>query len=576
MKKLFAYTKKYYIPMMAATASSIGASAATVLIIDFLRRTIDAVILEDGRLQIMMILFQMAVIIFLGMFCNYMVTAMTGAVGRELLKDLRNDSLKSIMRASPDFVSNQNFGDLMERLSSDMEELAGFMQGYFKDCLSVPVLVIVYSVYLISVNPSLALVCLFPLAILVPFNIKRMKPVKLRQFQLVKELGYTNNYIQEGVDGAEVIKSYNLQSRMEDRYYHALKKTFDISNDTDLRQYHIEPVSRAIHEIPMALALCLGGYLVFTGNITIGILIAYISTINKLIEPLSLAYQLVVRSQTAMVTIERVFYIIDIPPEETKTNTNTNTGNTHIVVEFKNVSFRYDVDDANVIDNISFSLKKGTKTALVGRSGGGKSTVLKLITRQLECSQGNILYCGMDYQDSSPGEVRSQMALISQDTVIFPMSVKDNIRIGNPHASEEEIKEAARLAKCAGFIRELPKGMDTVLQEKGNNLSGGQRQRLALARAIVKNAPVLLLDEPTSALDKDAEEFICQTISEISEDKTVINVAHRLSTVKDYDMIFVVDGGKIAERGNHEELMKKRGIYFEMYEEYEMAGGCQE
>lgn len=571
MKKLFTYTKKYRLLMAAAALSSIGASVASVMLIDFLRQMIDAAILKNRDLRIVPILLEIGAMIALGMACNYMVTSMTGAVGRRLLKDLRTDSLNSIMKASPEFMSKQNFGDLMERLSSDMEELAGFMQDYFKDCLSVPVLVLVYSVYLILIHPPLALVCLLPLLILVPLNICRMKPIKLRQFQYAKELGYTNNHIQEALDGAEIIKSYNLQNQMEERYYQALKKTFEISNDTDLRQYHIEPVSRAIQEIPSALSVCLGGYLVFTGSISIGILIAYISALQKLIAPLVRAYQLVVRSQTAMVTIGRVFYMIEIPPEETEIKTALR--DTKPVLEFQNVSFGYDDKQECVLRNISFSLKRGTKTALVGRSGSGKSTILKLISRQLECRQGTILFGGISYRDTTPTQIRSRMALISQEAALFPMTVKENVRIGNPNASEKEIEEALRMARCDEFIRRLANGTDTVLSQKGSNLSGGERQRLALARALVKQAPVLLSDEPTSALDGENEEFICRTIDEAAGEKTIVTVAHRLSTIKNYDMILVMDKGMIAERGTHEELMEKKGIYYRMTVEYERTGG---
>lgn len=571
MKKIFLHTKKYAVSMLAATASGIGTSAAMVAMIDLLRRMIDMIILREETMKMEAVLLRMILVIVFGMFCGYMTEAMTGVIERGLLSDLRIKSLNSIMRASPEFMSGQNFGDMMERLSSDMEELTDFMQGYFKDCLSVPILVIVYSVYLIFVEPVLAAVCLLPLAVLVPFNIYRMKPVKLAQRRYVKELGYTNNHIQEAFDGVEIIKSYNLQEQMEKRYYRALKKTFDISAKTDLRQYHIEPVSRAIHEVPSALALCLGGYLVFTGEITVGVLVAYISTLNKLIEPLTRAYQFVVRSQTAMVTIGRVIDMMNIPPEETKTVADFKE--TKKALEFKNVSFSYDEGRTKAVDDISFSLEKGTKTALVGRSGGGKSTILKLITRQIECSEGNILYCETDYRKSTPEKIRGEMALIPQETVIFPMSVKDNIKIGNPNATEAEIDEAVKLAKCDEFIAKLPAGINTVLREKGNDLSGGQRQRLALARAIVKNAPVLLLDEPTSALDKESEQHICRTIEEISGNKTILTVAHRLSTVKNYDKILVMENGKIAERGNHGELMEKKGIYRKMYEEYEKTGG---
>lgn len=570
MKRLTGYAEKYSFFMIAAAAASMGASISTVLVIDFLKKIIDEVLAENTGTQLPVMLVWIAVVIILGMVSNYLVVAMTGYVGSGLLKDFRNDALESMTKASPDFMNTYNFGDVMERLSSDVEELAGFVQGYFKDCLYVPVIVTVYSVYLISIQPVLAFACLVPLAVMVPVHIKLIKPIKLRQFQYVKELGYTNNNIQEAFDGVQVIKSYNLQKRMEEKYYKALKKTFDISDSTDLRQYNLEPVSRAIQEIPLAVALCLGGFMVFSGEISIGILIAYISTLKQLNEPLSYAYQLVVRSQTAMVSVRRVFDIIDTPQmEEGKTyeaedleeNRSNNT-----ILEFKNVCFSYESESNPALKKISFSIPKGTKTAFVGKSGSGKSTILKLVSRQLENRQGNITYCGMDYSHIPVEQIRSRMAVITQETILFPMSVADNIRIGNPHAKENEIEKAAELAGCSEFI-------GTVLDEKGGNLSGGQRQRIALARAIIKNAPVLLLDEPTSALDGKTEAIICRTIDEISVGKTVITVAHRLSTVKDYDWIFVVDKGEIIEQGKHEELMERKGLYYRMYQEYEKAGG---
>jgi ABC-type multidrug transport system fused ATPase/permease subunit len=419
-------------------------------------------------------------------------------------------------------------------------------------------------------KPTLAIICLLPLLILVPINIKLIKPIKLRQFQYVKELGLTNNNIQETFDGIEIIKAYNLQKKMEDKYYKALKKTFDTSNHIDLSQYNIEPLSRAIQEVPLAIALCLGGSLVFSGNITMGILIALISTIKKLIDPLSSAYQLIVRSQTAMVCVSRVFDIIDTPAELNTTQDLVTNKKTENVLTFNNVSFSYKSKEATkTIDNVSFSIKKGTKVAFVGKSGGGKSTILKLISRQLEIDEGSIDYYGVKYSDSAPDQIRRHLALIAQDTDIFSMSIADNVRIGNPKATPEQIMEALRLAGCDDFIRDMPDGMNCILTEKGSNLSGGQRQRIAIARAILKGAPVILLDEPTAALDKTTENYICQTIHALAKDKTVITVAHRLNTIKDYDVIFVVDGGRIVEQGNHNELMDKQELYYQMYREFE-------
>lgn len=573
MNRFIKYTKKYYFQMLAAATASIGASAATVAVIDLLRQLIDCIAegsLHDGFAVMVL---KMAVIIVFGMLFNYYVVLLTGRIGSGLLKDLRNDALQGLLRVSPDFMSRNNFGDIMQRMSSDVETLAGFMQGYFKDCLYVPIIVIVYSSYLIQMKPLLAAVCLLPLAVLVPVSVKCLRPIKLKQFEYEKMLGMTNNNIQEACDGAEVIKAYNLYEQIEDKYYKALKETFDISNDTDLRQYNIEPVSAMIREVPLAAALCIGGCMAFSGTVSIGVLIAFISTIKKLIDPLSSAYQLVVRSQTAIVSVKRVFGIIDMPPEKAETAEIEFDKDTDKEIEFKNVSFAYNSENEamqdNALRNISFTIRRGTKTALVGKSGSGKSTILKLISRQLEAGEGNIIYRGLDYSKISPKQVRENMALISQDTVLFPMSVFDNIRIGNPYAGKEEVMEAVRLAKCDDFINKMPEGIDSILDEKGENLSGGQKQRVAVARAVIKRADILLLDEPTSALDREAQEHISRTIDEISHGKTVITAAHRLITIKDYDLIIVVDNGNIVEYGSHDELMKMQGEYYRMYREYE-------
>ncbi len=578
MKRLILYTKKYFIHIITATVSSVGASVATVLVIDLLRQIIDKVASGSIKEDLPVILLEIIAVILLGMLFNYLVVATTGTIGSELLKNLRNDSLQSILKVSPDFMNKHNFGDIMERMSSDIESLAGFMQEYFKDCLYVPVIVLVYSTYLLCMKPLLAVICLVPLAVLVPVSVKCLKPIKLRQFEYEKELGLTNNNIQEAFDGVEVIKSYNLQEMMEEKYYKALKRTLDISNDTDLRQYNIEPVSAMIREVPLAIALCLGGFMVFSGDITMGVLIAFISTIKKLIEPLAYAYQLVVRSQTAMVCIDRVFYIMDMP-EEVQAAKKEFEGSSGGTLIFENVSFAYSTNADNdeksarnsTIKNIGFTIEKGSKTALVGKSGSGKSTVLKLISRQLEIDAGNINYNGLNYSDMSPDSVRKDMALISQESVLFPMSIFDNIRIGNPDATKEQVMEALKQAECTEFISKMPDGIYSVIDERGGNLSGGQKQRIAIARAIVKNAPVLLLDEPTSALDRKTAKHINETINGISSGKTVITVAHNLDAIKDYDNIIVIDNGMIAEQGKHDELMKRCGEYYKMYREYETS-----
>lgn len=574
MIRLANYAKPYLGHIVITILASIGCSIANVWIIDILKQVIDESVKGTISAILPELVVKVILIIIIGMSANYFVRYITGVFGAGILRDLRRDLVNHIIKMAPDFMERNNFGDIVERVSSDVEGIAAYMQNYFKDCLYVPIMVAVFTVYLFSLNPLLAIACLGLFVALVPLSIKLLKPVKMAQAAYVKLLGLTNNHILEAFDGADVIKSYNLQKKMQNKYYTALKETFDISNRNDLWQYNIEPLSCLIREAPRAIALCIGGYLTFKGNITLGVLLAFISGIEKINEPLVDAYQLVVKTQIAMISIKRVFEIMDMPIEDTENKLEEVSKTTKQVFVFKSVSFTYSKlmeSKKQVLKNLNLTVEKGRRIAFVGQSGCGKSTIIKLMCRQYEVHNGEVLFYGNKFSDITPEVVRKDLALISQDTVIFPMSVLDNIRIGNPQACKEKVIEAAKIAGCDDFIKELPNQYNTLLEERGSNLSGGQRQRISIARAILKDAPILLLDEPTSALDKETEAFVNETLKMISQNKTVITVAHRLTTIIDYDEIIVFDEGKIVESGTHKELMKAKGTYCKMYQNYMMS-----
>lgn len=534
MKRMIKYAKPYGAHIVVAALASLGCSVTGVWVIDMLKQIVDGVITRETILMAF-------IVIATGMLSNYLVVNMTGRFGAGVLKDLRKDALEHIMKTSPDFVEKNNYGDIMERLSSDIDSIAGYMKTYFKDCLYVPIIVVVFTVYLIKLNWVLALACLIPLIILVPLSTVLLKPVKLSQHEYVQKLGLTNNNIQEAYDAADVIKSYNLQKKVKGKYYKALKETLDISYKNDLRQYNVGPITMMISEVPVAIALCMSGWMVFEGSMTLGMMVAVISAVQKLIAPLNETYQLVVRTQLAMVSFNRVCHVLDLPAEEQHWEVLEKKGN--IAFELSNVSFSY--GENKTLNNINLVVERGTKVALVGESGSGKSTILKLLCRQYEADSGSIICFGNDYKDVAPGAVRAEIALISQDPVLFPMSVLDNIRVGNPRATREQVIEAAKAAECHAFIQNMPQGYDTLLEENGGNLSGGQRQRLSIARAILKDSEVLLLDEPTSALDEETENNIIETLKCITKGKTVVTVAHRLSTIVGYDKTVVVENGEI-------------------------------
>ena len=574
MRRIILYAKSYWLQIVLIVLSGFGCSIANVCIIDLLKEVIDISISGGIKLYLGEMALKAVGVIFIGMLSNYLVVRLTGFLGARILRDMRQDLVNHIMKIAPDFMEKYNFGDIMERMTSDVATIAGYIQTYFKDCLYVPIIVSVFAVYLVWMNPLLAAVCLGPLVVMVPLSIKLLKPVKMAQKEYVKRLGLTNNHIQEAFDGVYVIKSYNLQKKMQQRYYGALKETLDISNKNDLWQYNIEPLSALIREAPTAIALCAGGYLALKGQVSLGILVAFISAIGKINEPLVYAYQLVVRTQMAMISANRVFEILDMPVESERKGTSKFNKLSSNVFSFENVSFPNQAENnRKILEEFNLTIDEGKKIALVGQSGNGKSTIIKLLCRQYEACGGEICFYGNRFSDMEPEAVRSQLALISQEAVMFPMSIRDNIRMGKPHASSEEIIRAAKQSGCHEFIMELPEKYDTVLEERGNNLSGGQRQRIAIARAILKDAPILLLDEPTSALDKETERYVNETLLAIAGDKTVITVAHRLNTITDYDEIIVLENGQIAERGTHEELLNAGGKYFNMYTQYVKSGG---
>lgn len=606
MKRLLKYSRPYLIYIILAVVSSIGGALANVWVVDILKNIIDESI--GGNFSVVISqLVRGAMVIAFGMICSYLIIFTTQYFGASILRDLRELTLQHITKMSPDYMEKNNFGDMVARMTSDIGGIAYYLEVYFKDCLYTPIMIVVFTIYLIMTSPVLALAGLFPLIILVPLSVKLMKPIKESQMEYVAKLGETNNNLQEICDGIDVVKSYNLEEVLSDKYYKDLHKTLEISFKNDKRQYNVDPISRMISELPVIIAVCLGGYLVFEGGLTIGIIVAFVNIMKMLIDPLERGYQLIIRTQWLLASVERVFYILDTPIEfksnpmisiknfnvdKEDTNIAGNTGSfdkmsgasyninskkmiSDDVFLLRNVKFSYAgmIEKKYALNGIDLAIPRGKKTAFVGRSGCGKSTLLKLLYKHYEVSEGDINFNGVDVKECDPNELRNDIALISQDAYLFPLSIKDNIRIGKSDATQEEIIRAAKLANAHEFIEGLPNGYESMAGEKGTFLSGGQRQRISIARAILKEASIVLMDEPTSALDRESELQVNIGLDQLLVGKTVVVIAHRLPTIVNADQIVVIDEGRIIEIGRHEDLLKINGVYANLYTEYVSNGG---
>lgn len=606
MKRLLKYSRPYLIYIILAVVSSIGGALANVWVVDILKNIIDESI--GGNFSVVISqLVRGAMVIAFGMICSYLIIFTTQYFGASILRDLRELTLQHIIKMSPDYMEKNNFGDMVARMTSDIGGIAYYLEVYFKDCLYTPIMIVVFTIYLIMTSPVLALAGLFPLIILVPLSVKLMKPIKESQMEYVAKLGETNNNLQEICDGIDVVKSYNLEEVLSDKYYKDLHKTLEISFKNDKRQYNVDPISRMISELPVIIAVCLGGYLVFEGGLTIGIIVAFVNIMKMLIDPLERGYQLIIRTQWLLASVERVFYILDTPIESKSnpmisiknfnvdkedTNIAGNTGSfdkmsgasyninskkmiSDDVFLLRNVKFSYAgmIEKKYALNGIDLAIPRGKKTAFVGRSGCGKSTLLKLLYKHYEVSEGDINFNGVDVKECDPNELRNDIALISQDAYLFPLSIKDNIRIGKSDATQEEIIRAAKLANAHEFIEGLPNGYESMVGEEGTFLSGGQRQRISIARAILKEASIVLMDEPTSALDRESELQVNIGLDQLLVGKTVVVIAHRLPTIVNADQIVVIDEGRIIEIGRHEDLLKINGVYANLYTEYVSNGG---
>lgn len=405
---------------------------------------------------------------------------------------------------------------------------------------------------------------MFPLyAFSVKYFFGHLRKLTRERSQKLAEL---QGYLHERIQGMPVIKSFAIEEYEQGNFNRKNRNFLKKALDHTSWNAKAFAVVNTITDIAPLLIIAYSGYQVIVGNLSLGTMVAFIAYIDRLYNPLRRLVNSSTTLTQAIASMDRVFEFMDekydIKDSENAIELKKAEGH----IQFENVSFKYSVKENDVLKNINLDVKKGETIALVGMSGGGKSSLVSLIPRFYDVTEGRILLDGKDIRNYKVQSLRNQIGMVFQDHILFSESVKTNILLGRPDATDEEVIEAAKAANAHEFIMNLPQGYDTQVGERGVKLSGGQKQRIGIARVFLKNPPIIILDEATSALDLESEHYIQEALEKLAKDRTTFIVAHRLSTITHADRIILIEHGRIVESGTHEELMKKKGHYYDLFQ----------
>ncbi len=561
--RLLRYVRPYKGKLIISTLAMIGVATMTALSALIIKNVLDDVFIAGDRQMLLMIPLVIIVIYILKGIFRYVRTYVMSWAGLRMVQDIRNELYEHLHRLSMSFFTETPTGVLMSRVTYDVNmmqmAITEALVGAFRDVFTILGLaaVVFYR------NAQLGMIALvgFPLAFypLVRFG-KRMKKASRRSQE---QMGNLNKLMQERISGAGLIKASGTEAAELDEFKRENEKLVKSFLKIERVKSLSNPVMEFIGAASVAFIIWIGGLTVINGKMTIGEFFSFLAALMMLYEPVKHITSVNNVIQQGIAAAERVFDILDISPEIADAPDAVEIGSSSGHISFEGVSFRYGKDW--VLKDINLDIAPGTKLAIVGTSGGGKTTLVNLIPRFYDATEGSVAIDGHDLRAVTQKSLRKQISIVSQEVVLFNDTIGSNICYGMGEVTESEMEKALSAAYALDFVKSLPDGYDTVIGERGARLSGGQRQRISIARALLKNSPILILDEATSSLDTESEHLVQKALENLVHGRTTLTIAHRISTVKDADRIVVISQGRIVESGQHEELTKLGGEYSRLY-----------